>query len=233
MARAGPKSKTKKAKAGPKSRKAVEKEEVDEVEQSLSEDEAPAKEENDKSTDEDGAVEADEDGEQSEEDNEPPPAKKGRGRPPAKGKKAAATPAKKAGRPSSRGRKVPAAKKKKEAKSDSEDEKDYEVEYVINVRKRKAGREFHIKWKGFPKSKSTWEPEAHLNCEDAIKDFEEKQEELKKNPPPTGAFTRPVRKETVRYSEIAGSGDEHRRRHSKRMSTKSPRKSYKEDMDSD
>jgi len=231
MGRAGPKSK--KAKAGPKSKKKVEEVVEEEVfEKSEGEEEEVVEKENDvKDEDTDAADDAEN---QSEEDE--PPAKKGRGRPPsAKGsKKKGKTPAKTSGRASSRGRKTPAAakaKKKEESEEEEEDDgKEYEVEKILDSRRGRAGKEYLIKWKNYGKKDATWEPEDNLNCEEAMKEWEVKLEERKKTP---GAYTRDVRKPTDRYVDIAGAGNEHRRRHSKRMDTKSPRKSYREEIDSD
>jgi hypothetical protein len=43
------------------------------------------------------------------------------------------------------------------------------VEKVLEVKFKKQGkREFLIRWKGFPSSADTWEPEENLNCTDLI-----------------------------------------------------------------
>jgi len=237
MARAGPKSR--KGKAGPKSKKVVEKKVVEEEElvdktESEGEEDEVVEKENDVKEEEESA-----DNEDQSEDDEPP-AKKGRGRPgAAKGSKKKASPVAKkaAGRPSSRGRKAPAAAAKatpkKKAESEEEEEEDgkeYEVEKILDSMKRGNRQLYYIKWKGFGKKDATWEPEDNLNCEEAIKEWEAKLDQRKKNP---GVATRVERKTTDRYADIAGAGNEHRRRHSKRGDTKSPRKSYKEDGDSD
>ncbi|CAL8138028.1 unnamed protein product [Orchesella dallaii] len=218
MARAGPKSKKRPA---PKSKKEEKKEEVVDV----SEDEQLEDVDNGNNVD----IDANNDSEVAEEEEEEvdePPAKKGRGRPAAKASKKTA-PAKKAakGRASSAGRK--SAPKKVEESDDDDDDEEYEVEKVIDMRKRKGGREFLIKWKGYSKAKATWEPEDNLSCDDLIKEFEEKAQEKKDQP------TRNLRaepKETDRYVDTADLKYEGRKRSSNRLG-KSPRKTYREPED--
>jgi len=52
----------------------------------------------------------------------------------------------------------------------------FQVEKLLKVRGKKGKREFLVKWKGYPKSESTWEAEQNLNCKALIKAFEKKQE---------------------------------------------------------
>ncbi|CAL8105701.1 unnamed protein product [Orchesella dallaii] len=136
---------------------------------------------------------------------------KGKEQPAAKSSKKTA-PAKKAakGGASSAGRK---SAPKKVEESDDDDE-EYEVEMVLDMRERKGGREFLIKWKGYSKAKATWEPEDNLSCDDLIKQFEEKAQEKKDQP------TRNLRaepKETDRYVDTADLEHEGRRRSSNRL----------------
>ena len=78
------------------------------------------------------------------------------------------------------------------------DEKEYEVEKIVEVHFRKdKSREFLIRWKGFSSNSDTWEPEEHLNCPELINKFMEKLEkiknsdsrELRLNPGHTKRFT--------------------------------------------
>jgi len=57
-------------------------------------------------------------------------------------------------------------------KFEKEQEKDWEVEKVLESRKKKSGREFLVKWKGYGRREATWEPEKNLNCKDLIKAYE-------------------------------------------------------------
>jgi len=77
------------------------------------------------------------------------------------------------------------SKAKKTKKDDSDDEsvtdgKDYEVEKILEVHTRKDGsREFLIRWKGYRPSDDTWEPEAHLDCQELIEKFMGKVDKAK------------------------------------------------------
>lgn len=56
--------------------------------------------------------------------------------------------------------------------SEGGDDKEYEVEKIVDVRYYEDGdREFLIKWKGFSSKENTWEPEENLNCQAKLKKF--------------------------------------------------------------
>ena len=39
----------------------------------------------------------------------------------------------------------------------------YEIDYIFGHEEREGGMHYHIKWKGYDKRESTWEPEDHIN----------------------------------------------------------------------
>ena len=72
-------------------------------------------------------------------------------------------------------------KDEKEVKEVKDEEKEFEVERIIEVHfKKNKSREFLIRWKGFTASDDTWEPEENLNCPDLIEKFMEKLDKAKK-----------------------------------------------------
>lgn len=48
----------------------------------------------------------------------------------------------------------------------------FQVEEILEERTGASGsKEFLVKWKGYKKADSTWEPEEHLSCKDLIEAF--------------------------------------------------------------
>lgn len=85
-----------------------------------------------------------------------------------------------------------------EIKNDKDDQKEFEVEKIIEVHfKKNKTKLFLIRWKGFSAADDTWEPEENLNCPDLIEKFMQKVEkakiadvrELRTNRPHTKRYT--------------------------------------------
>lgn len=55
----------------------------------------------------------------------------------------------------------------------SEDEGEYEVDFILAKRRRNGTWEYLVVWVGFPIAEATWEPEENLEGADlAVRDFE-------------------------------------------------------------
>ena len=56
-----------------------------------------------------------------------------------------------------------------------EGESEWEVEEVLDCRRRGKKLEYLVSWKGYGKGDNSWEPEAHLNnCKRIVKEFKAK-----------------------------------------------------------
>lgn len=64
------------------------------------------------------------------------------------------------------------AAKKQTVATDDEEEQDWEVEKIIDVRYNEDGaKNFLIRWKGCDPTQDTWEPESNVNSPDLVNAF--------------------------------------------------------------
>ena len=67
--------------------------------------------------------------------------------------------------------------------SSTQEEDEFVVEKILDMKRDKNGKRLvYIKWKGYPESENSWEPEENcLGAIDLIKEFEEHQKHEKNN----------------------------------------------------
>ena len=59
--------------------------------------------------------------------------------------------------------------------TETEDDNQYEVEKVLNKRKKRGRVHYLVKWLGYRDEDNTWEPEDNLDCDEKIAEFEKKE----------------------------------------------------------
>jgi hypothetical protein len=71
-----------------------------------------------------------------------------------------------------------------EKPGEDETDRDFEVEEVVGKKVKKDGTVLYkLKWRGYPLSQCTWEPEEHLSCRELVDEFEaRKASGVKKSP---------------------------------------------------
>lgn len=80
--------------------------------------------------------------------------------------------------------------KRSDTEGAEEEEEEYEVEKILKRRTVKGKVEYYIKWKNYPDSDNTWEPEENLDCQELLDTFnaaEDKREKAASSKPKSSA----------------------------------------------
>lgn len=61
-----------------------------------------------------------------------------------------------------------------------EEEEEYVVEKILKKRVKNGKAEYYLKWKNYPETDNTWEPEENLDCQDLLDAFNAEYDKKKK-----------------------------------------------------
>ena len=71
-----------------------------------------------------------------------------------------------------------------------ENNQEYEVERILDARNGQQGKEYLVKWKGYPHSENTWEPKSNLtNCQPLLRQYHQNQNMTRSKGPSSGIDT--------------------------------------------
>eukprot|EP00455_Lapot_gusevi_P053333 TRINITY_DN8301_c0_g1_i9.p1 TRINITY_DN8301_c0_g1~~TRINITY_DN8301_c0_g1_i9.p1 ORF type:complete len:283 (+),score=48.41 TRINITY_DN8301_c0_g1_i9:110-958(+) len=84
------------------------------------------------------------------------------------------------------------------SKGKRQEEAEYEVEAILDDKVEDGIHLYFIKWKGYPSSANTWEPEAHLtSCDNKLEAYKNQSKPLPLSSPPSSSSSSPRRPRLV------------------------------------